>query len=175
MDTDGWLPNCAAHKLGVDTLLSLVVNRKRVRRFMQQMGLAADPPKRRVRTTNSAHSFPRYPNLVFNLEVERPDQVWVGDITYVRLRNEFVYLAVVMDVFTRSVRGWHLGRSLDGELTVTALRRALLQGAPEIHHSDQGVQYAAGGYVEWSCWVRWERPSAWHRWVKPGRTGTPRG
>ncbi len=82
-----------------------------------------------------------------NLKVERPDHVWVGDITYVRLLHEFVYLAVVMDVFTRSIRGWHLGRSLDGELTVTVLRRALQRGAPEIHHSDQGVQYAAGGYV----------------------------
>lgn len=72
----------------------------------------------------------------------------MGDITYVRLQSEFVYLAVIMDVFTRSVRGWHLGRSLDGELTLTALRRALLRGIPEIHHSDQGVQYAAGGYVQ---------------------------
>lgn len=124
------------------------VNPKRVQRLMRQMGLQAHRPQRRVRTTNSAHSFPRFPNLVEGLEVERPDQVWVGDITYVRLQSEFVYLAVIMDVFTRSIRGWHLGRSLDGELTLTALRRALQHGAPEIHHSDQGVQYAAGGYVQ---------------------------
>jgi putative transposase len=127
---------------------SLQVNRKRVQRLMRQMGLQAHRPERKVRTTDSTHSFPRFPNLVEGLEVERPDQVWVGDITYVRLLGEFVYLAVLMDVFTRSIRGWHLGRSLDGELTVMALRRALLVGAPEIHHSDQGVQYAAGGYVE---------------------------
>lgn len=124
------------------------VNRKRVQRLMRQLGLQAHRPQRRVHTTNSAHSFPRYPNLVEGLVVERPDQVWVGDITYVRLLEEFVYLAVIMDVFTRSIRGWHLGRSLDGELTLTALRRALKLGTPKIHHSDQGVQYAAGGYVE---------------------------
>lgn len=126
----------------------LRVNRKHVHRLMRQLGLQARRPQRQVRTTNSAHSFPRYPNLVEGLSVVRPDQVWVGDITYVRLLDEFVYLAVLMDVFTRSIRGWHLGRSLDGELTLTALRRALQHGTPEIHHSDQGVQYAAGGYVE---------------------------
>lgn len=126
----------------------LQVNHKRVHRLMRQMGLQARRSERRARTTNSAHSFPRFPNLLEGLEVERPDQVWVGDITYVRLVEEFVYLAVLMDMFTRSIRGWHLGRSLDGELTVTALRRALLGGTPEIHHSDQGVQYAAGGYVQ---------------------------
>ncbi len=81
--------------------------------------------------------------------VERPDQVWVGDITYIRLRQDFVYvyLAVLMDVFTRAIRGWHLGKSLDGTLTVTALERALTRHRPEIHHSDQGVQYAATDYV----------------------------
>ena len=77
----------------------------------------------------------------------RPDQVWVGDITYVRLRRDFVYLAVLMDVFTRLIRGWHLGRSLDGVLTLTALDRALARHRPEVHHSDQGVQYAATDYV----------------------------
>lgn len=126
----------------------LRVNRKRVQRLMRQLGLQAHRPERRVRTTNSAHAFPRFSNLVEGLEVARPEQVWVGDITYVRLASEFVYLAVLMDCFTRSIRGWHLGRSLDGELTLTALRRALQHGSPEIHHSDQGVQYAASGYVE---------------------------
>jgi len=93
--------------------------------------------------------FPRYPNLVQGLEVVRPDQVWVADITYIRLLTEFVYLAVLMDVFTRGIRGWHLGRNLDQELTLTALNRALATGhTPEIHHSDQGVQYAATAYVE---------------------------
>jgi transposase InsO family protein len=126
----------------------LPANSKRVRRIMHELGLASQPSKRRVRTTNSLHDFARYPNLVADLQVTYPEQVWVGDITYVRVRSEFVYLAVLMDVFTRSIRGWHLGHSLDGELTLTALRRALSRGAPQIHHSDQGVQYAASGYVE---------------------------
>jgi putative transposase len=123
------------------------VNAKRVRRVMADLGLQGKPPARRVRTTDSGHTFPRYPNLVEGLAVERPEQVWVADITYVRLRAEFVYLAVLMDVFTRCARGWQLGRSLDGSLTLAALGRALRAGAPEVHHSDQGVQYAATEYV----------------------------
>jgi putative transposase len=124
------------------------VNSKRVRRLMHDLDLCGAAPVRRPRTTDSDHPFPRYPNLVEGLEVNRPDQVWVADITYVRLRKEFVYLAVIMDVFTRSIRGWHLGRSLEQELTITALARAFERGRPEIHHSDQGVQYAATAYVE---------------------------
>jgi len=124
------------------------VNAKRVRRVMREMGLAAEPPPRRVRTTDSDHPFPRYPNLVAELSVTRPDQVWVADITYVRVRSEFVYLAVLMDVFTRAIRGWELSRSLDRGLTLTALGRAVRRGRPGIHHSDQGVQYAATAYVE---------------------------
>src|SRR5512135_2998267 len=104
--------------------------------------------KRVIRVQNdSSKGLPRYPNLVEHLEVNRPDQVWLADITYVRLRKEHTYLAVLMDVFTRSIRGWHLSRSLEQELTITALRRAFERGRPEIHHSDQGVQYAATAYV----------------------------
>lgn len=124
-----------------------VVNAQRVRRVMHERGLAAEPVKRRVRTTNSDHPFPRYPNLVADLAVTRPDQVWVADITYVRVRVEFVYLAAVMDVFTRRIRGWEARRSLDQGLTLAALRRALRRGRPEVHHSDQGVQYAATDYI----------------------------
>ena len=124
------------------------VNSKRVRRWMEELHLTGAPPTRKRRTTNSNHEFPRYPNLVKNLEITRPDQVWVADITYIRLRKEFVYLAVLMDVFTRNLRGWHLGRDLDHGLTLAALERALVVATPQIHHSDQGVQYAATGYVE---------------------------
>ena len=77
-----------------------------------------------------------------------PDQVWVGDISYIALRRDFVFLAILMDVFTRAIRGWHLARSLDQTLTLTALERALQQSQPAIHHSDQGLQYAAGDYVQ---------------------------
>jgi transposase InsO family protein len=125
-----------------------VVNRKRVRRLMQEMDIKAKIKRRSRRTTNSDHPFPRYPNLVQELEIVRPDQVWVSDITYIRLHREFVYLAVIMDVFTRSIRGWHLGRGLDQSLTLIALQRALIHHIPEIHHSDQGVQYAALAYVQ---------------------------
>jgi putative transposase len=124
------------------------VNAKRVRRVMHELGLAAEPVKRRVRTTDSDHGFPRYPNLVADLAVVRPDQVWVADITYVRVRVEFVYLAAVMDVFTRCIRGWEVSRSLDQGLTLAALRRAMRRGRPEVHHSDQGVQYAATDYID---------------------------
>jgi putative transposase len=124
------------------------VNGKRVRRVMAELGLKGEAPARRVRTTDSGHAFPRYPNLVADLAVVRPDQVWVADITYVRLRDEFVYLAVVMDVFTRCVRGWELGRGLDQSLTLAALGRALRGRRPEVHHSDQGVQYAATAYTD---------------------------
>lgn len=123
------------------------VNNKRVRRLMGEMGLAGKCPKKRCRTTDSNHSLPRYPNRVEGLVVERPDQLWVGDITYVKLGCEFVYLAVLMDVFTRSIRGWQLARSMAVELTLVALKRALARGKPEIHHSDQGVQYAAKEYT----------------------------
>jgi len=124
------------------------VNAKRVRRWMHELNLHGLSPRRRCRTTNSNHAFPRYPNLVETLEITRPNQVWVADITYIRLQREFVYLAVLMDVFTRAIRGWHLGRDLDQGLTLAALEHALLVAVPEIHHSDQGVQYAATAYVE---------------------------
>ncbi len=126
----------------------ITVNSKRVRRLMHELGIQGERPRRKKRTTNSAHAFPRYPNLVQDLTIDHPEQVWVGDITYVRLAQGFVYLAVWMDVFTRSIRGWYLGRSLEQTLTVTALQRALAYHCPEIHHSDQGVQYAATAYVE---------------------------
>ena len=124
------------------------VNGKRVRRWMEELQLTSAPPKRTTRTTNSKHGFPRYDNLVKDLEISMPDQVWVADITYIRLHREFVYLAVLMDVFTRCLRGWHLGRSLDQGLTLAALERALVVATPQIHPSDQGVQYAATAYVE---------------------------
>lgn len=125
------------------------VNRKHIARLMAKMGLQAQKPApRKRRTTDSDHPYPRYPNLVADLQVTRPDQVWVADITYIRLGKDFVYLAVIMDVFTRCIRGWHLDRSLEQSLTQTALCRALENCVPEIHHSDQGVQYAAGLYVE---------------------------
>ena len=125
----------------------LKVNSKRVRRLMGELGIQAEKPPIKVETTDSRHHFPRFPNLVLDLVIDRPDEVWVGDITYIRLKRDFVYLAVLMDVFTRQIRGWELGRSLDQSLTRAALERGLVQHQPEVHHSDQGVQYAATDYV----------------------------
>lgn len=129
----------------------LVVNRKQVQRLMGEMGLKRPLKRRKKRTTNSGHGYPRFPNLVIDLSITYPNQVWVSDITYIRLRQDFVYLAVVMDVFTRAIRGWHLHRWLDQMLTLTALRSALASESPldlpTIHHSDQGIQYAAQEYV----------------------------
>jgi putative transposase len=124
------------------------VNHKRVARLMQQMGLQVQPRRTKRWTTDSKHDWPRFPNLVLELEITHPEQVWVGDITYIRLRRDFVYLAILMDVFTRGIRGWHLSRGLDQALTIIALQRALARSRPVIHHSDQGVQYAAGDYVQ---------------------------
>jgi putative transposase len=124
------------------------VNGKRVRRVMSELGLAGHAPTRRRRTTNSDHPYPRYPNLVADLIITQPDAVWVADITYVRLQRDFVYLAVLMDVYTRAIRGWELSRHLDQALTLAALERGLVSGRqPGVHHSDQGVQYAAAAYV----------------------------
>lgn len=124
-----------------------VINHKRVLRVMRENDLLVGVI-RRAKTTNSRHSYGRYPNLVKDLTVERPDQVWCSDITYIQLEQAFVYLAIILDLFTRSLRGWYLGRTLSTELALTALNRALVRGTPEIHHSDQGVQYAAHSYVE---------------------------
>jgi transposase InsO family protein len=124
------------------------VNRKRVRRVMAEQKLLRPQKQRKRRTTDSQHPYPRYRNLVKDMEISFPDQVWVSDVTYIRLKNDFVYLAIIMDVFTRALRGWCLSRTLDQELTLTALRAALAGNVPAIHHSDQGVQYAAHAYID---------------------------
>jgi putative transposase len=101
-----------------------------------------------VHTTFSQDGLRRYPNLIKGMEPEGPNHIWCGDITYIRLRSEFLYLAVLMDIFTRAIRGWHLSHNLTEELVRIALERALAtHPAPRIHHSDEGVQYAARGYI----------------------------
>jgi transposase InsO family protein len=123
------------------------VNRKRVLRIMRQGHLLVQV-RRFVRTSIYRRGLGHWPNLLRGLEVVRPDQVWVADITYVRLREEFCYLAVLMDLFTRAIRGWQLDRTLEGSLVQSALGRALARHrAPEVHHSDHGVQYMALEYV----------------------------
>jgi transposase InsO family protein len=124
------------------------VNRKRIQRLARRLDLLRPAKRRKMRTTDSQHPYPRYENLVKNLEILRPDQVWVSDITYIRLKTDFVYLAIVLDVFTRAVRGWCLSRSIDQQLTLDALQMALQANTPQIHHCDQGVQYASYAYAD---------------------------
>lgn len=136
------------HQMRREQLVPELVGHRRVYRLMRQMGLCAKAHKpRKKRTTNSDHTFARYTDRVKGLVINQADQVWVSDITYIQLGSGFVYLAVIMDVFTRSIRGWFLSRSLNSGLCEEALRKALSVGRPEIHHSDQGVQYASDGYT----------------------------
>jgi transposase InsO family protein len=124
------------------------INRKRIQRLMRHRGLLQPAKRAKCHTTHSTHPYPRYPNLVEGLEISRPEQVWVCDITYIRLGRGFVFLAIVLDVFTRSIRGWNLSRLLNADLTLASLRRALATCVPEIHHSDQGVHYANRAYID---------------------------
>lgn len=126
----------------------VVVNHKRVARVMRELEIKPKTKRKKRKTTQSRHAFPRYPNLLKDLQIERPNQVWVSDITYIHLARGDVYLAVLMDLFTRCIRGWFLSRSLEQALTLRALERALQTGCPEIHHSDQGVQYASPKYAQ---------------------------
>lgn len=130
----------------------LIVNEKRIRRVMREYGLFPQIKKAFVTvTTDSDHGYPVYPNLAHDLEVNAPNEIWVADITYIRIATCFVYLAVLLDLFSRKVIGWAISRSLHKELCLEALRMALEARDPAlgcIHHSDRGVQYACREYVE---------------------------
>lgn len=128
-----------------------VANAKRVLRLMRLDNLLCVRKKRFVLTTDSNHFLPVYPNLAARLVVEGLNQLWVADITYIRLREQFVYLAVILDAFSRRVIGWQLGESLEAKLAVGALEQALRQRQYEpglVHHSDRGVQYCCRDYVQ---------------------------
>jgi len=129
------------------------IGERRVKQALKERGLLRKPHARKVRTTNrgpnSEHGLSRFENLVKERQATCPDEIWASDITYVKLGSSFVYLSVILDLFTRSIRGWHLSRSLGGEATLIALKKALDLGrCPQVHHSDQGVQYAADDYVK---------------------------
>ena len=127
-----------------------VVNHKRVLRLMGQDNLLALRKRKFVVTTESGHALPVYSNYAKHLQIRGPDELWVADITYIRLKTEFVYLAVILDAHSRKVVGWELDRTLAARLAVTALERAITDRNPPpglVHHSDRGVQYASGDYV----------------------------
>lgn len=126
------------------------VNAKKVRRLMHEDNLLAQRKRRFVPTTDSDHDFVVYPNLAKDLKLSDINQLWVADITYIRLAEEFVYLAVVLDAYSRRVVGWALGRSLDSRLALAALDRAIAARQPGpglVHHSDRGTQYSSYEYV----------------------------
>ena len=127
------------------------VNHKRVARVMREGSLQCQVKRRWVRTTDSDHGYRIYPNLLKGLEVKGRNQAWVADITYIRILTGFVYLAVVLDLFSRKVIGWALSEHIDAEIALAALRMALEErGSVKgcIHHSDRGVQYACHAYVK---------------------------
>lgn len=128
-----------------------VVNHKRVARVMRESALAARPRRRFVCTTDSAHDEPVFPNLLRDVQPDGPNQVWVADLTYLRLEREFAYLAVILDAWSRKVVGYAVSHVLDARLPLAALEAALESRRPPpglLHHSDRGVQYASRRYRE---------------------------
>jgi putative transposase len=127
-----------------------VVNPKRVRRLMREDNLLCVRKRKFVVTTDSHHGRKIYPNLARNVILTGTDQLWVADITYIRLRDEFVFLAVILDAYSRRVIGWALDRTLEDKLTLGALRMALARRVVQlglVHHSDRGTQYASSDYT----------------------------
>jgi putative transposase len=127
------------------------VNPKRVYRLMREDNLLCVRKRRFVVTTDSTHSRKVYPNVAGEMALTGIDQLWVADLTYIRLQTEFVYLAVVIDAFSRRVIGWALERTMEDDLTLAALRMALELRKPSpglVHHSDRGSQYASGDYTD---------------------------
>ena len=126
------------------------VNHKRVARIMREDNLLGVQPERFVVTTNSSHKLEIYLNLASRMKLTGVNQLWVADITYIRLKAEFVYLAVILDRFSRKVVGWALDRTLGNRLAVGALEQALEKRQPPpglVHHSDRGLQYASAEYA----------------------------
>ncbi len=127
-----------------------MVNHKRVRRMLHEDNLLSLRRRRYVLTTDSRHPYFVYPNLAGSLAVTRLNQLWVSDLTYIRLREQFLYLAVILDAHSRRVVGWELGETLEAKLALAALDRALANRAIEpgiVHHSDRGIQYCSGEYI----------------------------
>jgi len=126
------------------------INHKKVLKIMRENKLLCKRKRSYKRTTNSKHPYPRYPNLIKEIVPTAPNQIWVADITYIRISNGFIYLAVIIDIFSRKAVGWSLSQSLDAKLTISALDMAIASRTPLtglIHHSDQGFQYAWPDYA----------------------------
>lgn len=126
----------------------LKINKKKIQRIMRKYGLMSQIKRLFKSFTNSQHNLAKYPNLIKNMLIIGINQVWGADITYVRLNRSFVYVAAVIDFFSRKIKGWSISRNLDHNLILKALNAALEGNpAPAIHHSDQGVQYCSLEYT----------------------------
>ena len=123
-----------------------IVNRKRVQRLMRKMGIEGPSPKRRTTLQNAGHQV--YPYLLRDLKIERPNQVWCSDITYIPMRHGFMYLVAVLDWFSRHVLGWRLSNSMDADFCIEALNDALQTATPEIFNTDQGAQFTSREHTE---------------------------
>ncbi|MFK8138333.1 MAG: IS3 family transposase [Bdellovibrionales bacterium] len=129
----------------------IVIGERRLRNVLKKFDLGIKPRKKIVRTTDSNHSHKVFPNLLPEMTVSGVNQVWTADITYIRISNGFVYLAVILDFYSRKVIGWAISKNIDRHLTINALNMAIDRRKPSsgvIHHSDRGVQYLCGDYIE---------------------------
>ena len=129
----------------------ITIGETRLRRIIKKFELQIRPKKRFVATTNSNHDCLIHPNLIKDMTIDGVNQVWASDITYIRIDNGFVYLAVILDLFSRKIIGWAISKRIDGALAVDALRMAIARRKPPrgcIHHSDRGVQYLCDDYVD---------------------------
>jgi len=127
------------------------INHKKVLRLMRGSDLLCRVRRKWIKTTDSKHPFARYPNLIKRMVVSGMNQAWLADITYIRIRSGFVYLAAILDAYSRRVIGYAISTGLETSLTLEALRMAITRRSPGpglIHHSDQGVQYASEEYVD---------------------------
>src|SRR5262249_22517828 len=127
------------------------VGEEKVRRILRGDNLLAVRHRKFIVTTESNHRFRVYPNLAESMELTAVNELWVADITYIRLQREFVFLAIVLDGFSRRAIGWELGRTLETELALGALEAAITRRHPQpglVHHSDRGTQYASNQYVQ---------------------------
>lgn len=129
----------------------ITIGERKLRRILKKFDLHIRPKRKFVATTDSNHDYLVYPNLLEEMTIDGINQVWTADITYIRIANGFVYLAVVLDLFSRKVIGYSISKRIDRDLTISALKMALLRRRPPlgvIHHSDRGVQYLCDDYVQ---------------------------
>jgi putative transposase len=129
----------------------VTVNHKKAMKLMREQGLSVRPRRRYVKTTDSDHGGPIFPNLARDIALTGPNQLWVADLTYIAIAHNFAYLAVILDAWSRRVVGYALARFMDARLTLAALNSAIESRKPQpgcIHHSDRGSQYAAQAYRE---------------------------